>query len=68
MTDRTPEQTPRIDPIHWTRRRDRGGVIVAASLNKDAPILRPITPPGDGAVVAIPESGGLHHRYERRAA
>jgi len=36
------------------------------SLDKDTPIPRP--PPGDGAVVAIPEVGGLHHRYERRAA
>jgi putative transposase len=38
------------------------------SLDKDTPIPRPVTPPGDGAVVAIPEVGGLHHRYERRAA
>jgi len=38
------------------------------SLDKDTPIPRPATPPGDGAVVAIPEVGGLHHRYERRAA
>jgi putative transposase len=38
------------------------------SLDKNAPISRPVTPPGDGAVVAIPEVGGLHHRYERRAA
>ena len=38
------------------------------SLHKDTPILRPVTSPGDGAVVAIPEVGGLHHRYERRAA
>jgi putative transposase len=38
------------------------------SLNKDTPIPRPVTPPEDGAVVAIPEVGGLHHRYERRAA
>ena len=37
------------------------------SLDKDTPIPRPVTPPGDGAVVAIPEVGGLHHRYERRA-
>jgi transposase InsO family protein len=38
------------------------------SLNKDTPIPRPVTLPGDGAVVAITEVGGLHHRYERRAA
>jgi putative transposase len=38
------------------------------SLDKDTPIPRPVTPPGDGVVVAIPEVGGLHHRYERRAA
>jgi len=38
------------------------------SLDKDTPIPRPVTPPGDDAVVAIPEVGGLHHRYERRAA
>jgi transposase InsO family protein len=38
------------------------------SLDKDTPIPRSVTPPSDGAVVAIPEVGGLHHRYERRAA
>jgi putative transposase len=38
------------------------------SLNKDAPIPRPIAAPGDGRVVAIPQVGGLHHRYERQAA
>jgi putative transposase len=38
------------------------------SLDKDSPIPRPVTPSGDGDVVAIPEVGGLHHRYERRAA
>jgi putative transposase len=39
------------------------------SLDKDTPIARPVMSPGDGAaVVAIPEVGGLHHRYERRAA
>src|ERR1700674_4736783 len=37
-------------------------------LEKDTPIPRLVTPPGDGATVAIPEVGGLHHRYERRAA
>jgi transposase InsO family protein len=38
------------------------------SLTKDAPIPRPISAPADGRVVAIPQVGGLHHRYERRAA
>jgi transposase InsO family protein len=38
------------------------------ALDQDAPIPRPVMPPGGGAIVAIPEVGGLHHRYERRAA
>jgi putative transposase len=38
------------------------------SLNKDAPIPRPTAASGDGRVVAIPQVGGLHHRYERQAA
>ena len=38
------------------------------SLDKDAPIPRSVMPPGRGAIVAIPEVGDLHHRYERRAA
>jgi putative transposase len=38
------------------------------SLNKDTPIHRPIVAPTDGRVVAIPQVGGLHHRYERQAA
>ena len=38
------------------------------ALSKDAPFPRATSPPGDGAIVAIPQVGGLHHRYERRAA
>jgi putative transposase len=38
------------------------------SLEKDSPDPRPVTPRGNGRVIAIPEVGGLHHRYERRAA
>src|SRR6516225_10693238 len=38
------------------------------SLDKDAPIPRAVQPPDLGAVVELPEVGGLHHRYERRAA
>ena len=34
------------------------------SLAKDTPVH----PPALGAVLAIPQVGGLHHRYERRAA
>lgn len=38
------------------------------SLGKDSPEPRPVLTPERGAVVAIPQAGGLHHRYERRAA
>jgi putative transposase len=38
------------------------------SLDKDAPIPRAIQPRELGRVVALPQVGGLHHRYERRAA
>jgi putative transposase len=37
------------------------------SLNKDCPDPRRIQPPSAGKIVAFPEVGGLHHRYERRA-
>ena len=37
------------------------------ALAKDAPEPRAIQPPELGARVEIPEVGGLHHRYERRA-
>jgi transposase InsO family protein len=38
------------------------------SVGKDAPEPRPIQSPSMGKVVALPEVGGLHHRYERLAA
>jgi putative transposase len=38
------------------------------ALDKDAPEPRAIQPPVLGRVVEIAEVGGLHHRYERRAA
>jgi putative transposase len=38
------------------------------SLEKDAPELRPIQEVSLGEVIEIPEVGGLHHHYERRAA
>ena len=38
------------------------------SLGKDSPGPRSIQPVEMGRVVAVPQVGGLHHRYERRAA
>lgn len=38
------------------------------SLEKDAPIGRPIEPPALGQVIEIPQVGGLHHLYTRKAA
>jgi len=38
------------------------------SLDKDSPESRAVQPPNAGAVIELPQVGGLHHRYERRAA
>jgi putative transposase len=38
------------------------------SLGKDCPRPRPIQSLSAGNIIAVPEVGGLHHRYERRAA
>ena len=38
------------------------------ALGKDTPITRAVTPPSAGRIVATPEVGGLHHRYDRIAA
>ena len=38
------------------------------SLDKDYPQTRPIHPLTAGKIIAFREVGGLHHRYERRAA
>jgi hypothetical protein len=37
-------------------------------LQKDCPEQRDVQPPDVSRIVSIPEVGGLHHRYERRAA
>ena len=38
------------------------------SLQKDAPVPQLVASPADGDIVPIPHLGGLHQRYERRAA
>jgi putative transposase len=38
------------------------------ALDNEAPASRPIQPPALGSVIGLPQLGGLHHRYERRAA
>jgi len=38
------------------------------ALNKDCPHPRRVQPPSAGRIIAFPQVGGLHHRYERRAA
>ena len=37
-------------------------------LDKDAPEPRPVQGPDEGKIVALPQVGGLHYRYERLAA
>lgn len=38
------------------------------ALEKDNLKPRPIQPPEAGRIIAIPQVGGLHHRYERQVA
>jgi putative transposase len=38
------------------------------SLDQDCPFCRPVEPPDQGDIVALPRLGGLHHRYTRQAA
>ena len=38
------------------------------ALGKDSPVSRPVQPREVGAILELPEVGGLHHRYERHTA
>jgi len=49
-----------VDYYHGTRTH--------LSLDKDCPERRPIQPRNKRKVIAIPQVGGLHHRYQRLAA
>jgi hypothetical protein len=44
------------------------GVALAGRGQQRAPDHRPVSDSSTGRIVAITEVGGLHHRYERRAA
>jgi hypothetical protein len=50
------------------RHRDTTRSRTHLSLDKDCPDACPTQPPNSGKVIAIPQVGGLHHRYERLAA
>jgi putative transposase len=54
------EMTCYLDYYHGSRSH--------LSLGKDSPDGRAVEPPERGRIVAVPKVGGLHHRYERRAA
>jgi transposase InsO family protein len=38
------------------------------ALDQDCPQPRPMEPPAQGKIIALPLLGGLHHRYSRQAA
>ena len=69
---RSPWQRAYVERVIGTIRRECLDHVIVLnehlSLAKDTPEPRPVHPPAIGAVVAIPQVGGLHHRYERRAA
>ena len=44
---------------HWRTHR---------ALDMDCPVARPVQRPAVGSIREVPEVGGLHHHYERRAA
>ncbi|HKX29542.1 MAG TPA: integrase core domain-containing protein [Blastocatellia bacterium] len=37
------------------------------SLERNSPVPREIDPPTNGQIIALPQVGGLHHRYRRAA-
>ena len=50
---------------HWFSRISN---TVVLGLQKDTPESRPIQLPDADRILAVPEVGGLPHRYERRVA
>ena len=62
-----------VNAVHLRRfltsyRRDHHRSRTHLELEKDTPDHRPVSETSTGHIVAIPEVGGLYHRFERRAA
>jgi len=55
-------RVPRADVAYYQRARTH------LALGKDTPEARAVDSGVAGRIVARPEVGGLHHRYERQAA
>jgi putative transposase len=68
VAPRAPWQNPYAERIIGSNERTSIEFCLVLSLNKDCPNSRDVQPPSAGKIVAFPEAGGLHHRYERRAA
>src|ERR1039457_3471936 len=60
IVPRAPQLYPNVKSYFAYYHRSRAHL----SLGKYAPEPRPVLPPSMGKVVALPEVGGLHHRYE----
>jgi len=52
----------------YNKEQLHGKKYFAELLEKESPEPRKVHPPELGRVISIPQVGGLHHRYERRAA
>jgi transposase InsO family protein len=65
---RSPWQRAYVERVIGSIRRECHRSRTHLSLGKDSPEPRLIEPREMGRVVALPQVGGLHHRYQRRAA
>ena len=70
-----PEPAPRGRPRRWALRRLLTDYFhyyhdwrTHRALDMDCPLPRPVQRPEVGPIREVPEVGGLHHHYERRAA
>ena len=73
IAPRSPWQNPYCERVIGSIRRECLDHIIVLgeshlSLVRYSPTPREVESPEDGEVIAIPQVGGLHHRYTRRAA